>query len=173
MTHPSARQPSHPLSLELGAPIVCPEEMVIEDWIDYNGHLNMAYYNVIFDHGVDYVYDFLDIGESYAQSGIGSCFTMEVHVSYLQELSLGDGLEVRFQLLDYDHKRVHFFEQLFHKKEGYIAATSEQIGMHVDMQSRRSAPFPEKVLAKLEDLKQAHADLAIPPQVGHVIGIPK
>ena len=159
---------AHPL----GAPAICPAETVIADWIDYNGHLNMAFYNVIFDHGVDHVYDFLGIGAAYAEAGIGSCFTMEVHVHYLNELSLGDQVEVHFQLLDYDHKRLHFFEQLYHKREGFLAATSEQIGMHIDMQTRKSAPFPDAVLAKLEALKAAHADLAIPPQVGHVIGIP-
>ena len=159
---------THPL----GAPTICPTETVIKDWIDYNGHLNMAYYNVIFDHGVDHVYDFLGIGAAYAEAGIGSCFTMEVHVHYLNELSLGDDVEVHFQLLDYDHKRLHFFEQLFHKKEGFIAATSEQIGMHVDMQTRRSAPFPDDVLEKLSALKAAHSDLVVPDQVGHVISIP-
>jgi len=146
---------------------------VIPDWIDYNNHLNMAFYNVIFDKGVDHVYDFLGIGEDYTASGNGSCFTMEVHLHYLQELSLGDEVEVHFQLLDFDHKRVHFFEQMHHRGEGYIAATSEQIGMHVDMASRRSAPFPDEVLLRLEELRDAHAGLEIPAQVGHVIGIPK
>ena len=159
---------NHPL----GSPIICPTETVIEDWIDYNGHLNMAFYNVIFDHGVDHVYDFLGIGEAYAQSGIGSCFTMEVHVHYLNELSLTDEVEVHFQLLDFDHKRLHFFEQLYHKDEGYIAATSEQIGMHIDMKTRRSAPFPDDVINKLEELKEAHSRLIVPEQVGHVIAIP-
>lgn len=160
---------AHPL----GSPVVCPTERVIKDWIDYNGHLNMAYYNVIFDHGVDYLYDFLGIGADYAKSGVGSCFTMENHVHYLNELSLDDDVEIHLQLIDYDVKRVHFFEQLYHKKEGYLAATSEQLGMHVDMTTRRSAPFPDKVLAELEKLQAAHRALAIPPQVGHVIGIKK
>ena len=161
MTHP------------LGAPAVCPKEIIVPEWIDYNGHLNMAYYSVIFDHGVDHVYDFLGIGEDYAKSGVGSCFTMEVHIHYLSELSLNDPVEVHWQLLDYDHKRLHFFESMYHAQEGYLAATSEQIGMHVDMQTRRSAPFPDDVLKKLEALKNAHQELNVPEQVGHVIGIKK
>ena len=155
------------------APVICPEQTVIEDWIDYNGHLNMAFYNVIFDRGVDHVSDLLNIGAQYAKSGQGSCFTMEVHLHYLKELSLGDRVAVHFQLLDYDSKRIHFFEQLYHQGEGYLAATSEQIGMHVDMQTRRSAPFPDTVLDRLEQLKAAHSGLDVPPQVGHVIQIPQ
>ena len=157
----------------LGAPAVCPTQTVIEDWIDYNGHLNMTFYNVILDRGVDHVYDHLGIGEAYTQSGVGSCFTMEVHVHYLNELALGDEVEVHFQLLDFDHKRLHFFEQLYHRSEGYLAATSEQLAMHVDMASRRSAPFPEAALTRIEALHRAHSGLTVPDQVGHKIGITK
>ena len=163
---------SSDIQLTPGQRILCPTQAVIEDWIDYNGHLNMAFYNVIFDLGVDYVYDHLGIGESYAKSGVGSCFTMEVHLHYLQELALGVEVDVHFQLLDFDHKRLHFFEQMVHKQEGFIACTSEQIGMHVDMQTRRSAAFPAKTLEKLEALRDAHKSIEIPQQVGHQIGLP-
>jgi len=152
-------------------PLSGPTEQVIEDWIDYNGHLNMAFYHVVFDHGVDYVYDLLGVGESYAKEGLGSCFSLEAHVHYLQEVSLADELRVEFQLLDFDTKRLHFIQQLYHVEAGYLAATSEQITLHVDMQSRRSAAFPDDVLNKLEALKIAHAQLKVPEQVGHVIGI--
>lgn len=160
---------SHPL----GAPALCPEQTVIEDWIDYNGHLNMAFYNVIFDRGIDHAYDYLGIGEAYTKSGVGSCFTMEAHVHYLNELSLHDRVQVHIRLLDFDHKRIHLFEELYHVEQGYMAATSEQLGMHIDMQSRRSAPFPEQVLNLMEEWQAAHAGLEIPAQVGHVIGIPR
>lgn len=152
--------------------IVCPTQTVISDWIDYNGHLNMAYYSVIFDRGVDHVYDALGIGEAYARSGVGSCFTMEVHLHYLQELSLDDEVEVHFQLLNHDAKRIHFFEYLYHKQAGYLAATSEQLGLHVDMQTRRSAPFPTLALERLQQLKVAHSKLPLPDQAGHTIAIP-
>ena len=72
-----------------------------EDWIDYNGHLNMAYYNVIFDHGVDHFFDLLNIGAAYAASGVGSCFSLEVHCTTYRNLT-SDQVEVRLQLLDYD-----------------------------------------------------------------------
>ena len=156
----------------LGAPIICPAEYVIEDWIDYNGHLNLAYYNVIFDHGVDHMYDFLEIGEDYARSGIGSCFTLEVHINYLQELSLNDEVQVQIQLLNADHKRLHYFSSMFHVHEGYLAATSEHIALHVDMQTRKSAPFPAQAAEKIETLRLAHAHLPVPEQVGRVIKIP-
>jgi len=81
-------------------PIVCPQKTVDPAWIDYNGHMNMAYYNLIFDQCVDYVYDNIGIGAEYARTTGGSCFTLEIHVNYLQELVLEDPVRVTFQLLD-------------------------------------------------------------------------
>jgi acyl-CoA thioester hydrolase len=151
--------------------IICPRTRVHQAWIDYNGHMNMAYYNVVFDQGVDHVYDQLGVGAQYAQSGGGSLFTMEVHLHYLNELSLNDPIEVRFQLLDADSKRLHFFEEMYHAEKGYLAATSEQLALHVDMTSRRAAPFPRFIQDRVDRLLEAHATLPRPGQVGHIIGI--
>ena len=160
--------PSNPLEL---APLVSPTQTVIEDWIDYNGHLNMAFYNVIFDRAVDHFYDLLGVGAQYAESGAGSCFTMEVHVHYLNEVSLDDKLELHLQLLDYDSKRLHYFQQMYHKEQGYLAATSEQLALHVDLNTRRSGAFPQQVLDKLDAMATTHLRLDAPSQVGHRIGI--
>ncbi|MEM9623598.1 MAG: thioesterase family protein, partial [Pseudomonadota bacterium] len=140
---------------------------------DYNGHLNMAFYNVIFDRGVDHIFDYLDIGEAYARSGVGSGFIVQAHVQYLQELSLHDEVEVHFQLLDYDKKRLHFIEQLFHREQGYLAATSEQLGIHVDMQTRRATAFPDPVLEKLAELSTVHSKVPTPAQAGQLVRIKK
>lgn len=160
--------PSNPLE---PAPLVSPTQTVIEDWIDYNGHLNMAFYNVIFDRAVDHFYDLLGVGAKYAESGAGSCFTMEIHVHYLNEVSLDDELELHLQLLDYDSKRLHYFQQMYHKEQGYLAATSEQLALHVDLNTRRSGAFPQYVLDKLEAMATTHLRLEAPSQVGHRIGI--
>jgi len=154
------------------APIVCPLKSVQAEWIDYNGHMNMAYYNLVFDQCLDFVFDELGIGADYVKSRGGSCFTREIHVNYLRELSLGDPIRVTFQLLAWDSKRLHFFEQMYHADADYLAATSEQLSLHVDMHTRRTAPFPEEICGRLAALMESHGALATPEQVGHVIGIP-
>lgn len=151
--------------------IVCPEQRVVPAWIDYNGHMNMAYYNLAFDHALDHVYDQLGIGEAYVRSGQGTCFTAEIHVNYLQELLQDDPITITFQLLDWDGKRLHFFESMYHGSKGYLAATSEQLALHVDLGSRRSAAFPEEVQARLRALMALHEPLERPAQVGRVMGI--
>ena len=153
------------------SPITCPRQLVRPEWIDYNGHLNMAYYHVLFDKALDHVLDQIGVGEAYMRTSQGSCFALEVHVHYLQELSLGDPVDVRFQLLDYDSKRIHFIEQMVHGDQGYLAATSEQLSLHVSMQTRRASEFPQDVQTQLATMLADHAQLPRPEQVGHSIGI--
>ena len=152
--------------------IVCPARRVERAWIDYNGHMNMAFYNLVFDQALDSVFDRLGIGAEYVRSRHASVFTAEIHVHYLDELTLDDPLRVTFQLLDWDEKRIHYYEEMHHAEKGYLAATSEQIGLHVDMQTRRATPFPEDIQARLAELMALHAALPRPERVGHVMGIP-
>jgi acyl-CoA thioester hydrolase len=153
------------------SPVTCPEQRVEPAWIDYNGHLNMAFYHVLFDRALDHVYDLLGVGADYTRSGAGSCFTLEVHVNYLNELVQGDPVHITFQLLDHDSKRLHFYEEMFHGRTGELAATSEQLALHVDMGSRRSAPFPERIQNRIERLMRAHTQLPTPERVGQRMGI--
>ncbi|MGF7161378.1 acyl-CoA thioester hydrolase [Rhodoligotrophos appendicifer] len=142
-------------------------------WIDYNGHLNMAYYNVLFDLASDDAFDLFGLGKDYVKERQLSHYSLEVHVTYLRELGNNAPVKITLQLLDFDAKRCHFFQQMYHAEEGFLAATSEQICMHVDVQTKKSTPFPEDVLAKIKAMHEAHAHLPVPPQVGHVIGIPR
>ena len=155
------------------APLVAPEMRVIEDWIDYNGHMNMAFYNLVFDKAVDAMFARLGISEDYVLSQKASVFTAEIHVTYAQELALGDPIRVTCQLLDFDPKRIHVFMEMHHAEKGYLAATMEQIGIHVSMETRRAAPMPDWALDRLASLKASHARLPVAPQVGRVIGIPR
>src|SRR3981081_2094957 len=129
------------------APFV-PSVMAAEPaWIDYNGPLNMAYYNVLFDRAVDEAFELLGCGLDYVKSRNHSCFTAEVHVRYLRELSADDPVRVTFQLLDYDAKRIHYFDALLHRSDGWGSAPSENMSLHVDMAAKKTVPFPPEVAA--------------------------
>jgi len=154
------------------APFLCIDRRVEAAWIDYNGHMNMAYYNLVFDQALDQVFDELGIGADYVRSGGGSCFVVEIHVSYVQEVKLDDPLRITFQLLDWDEKRLHLFGEMFHAGQGYLAATSEQLVLHVDMESRKAGPFPADVQTQVARMMGAHGRLPQPEKVGHVMGIP-
>jgi acyl-CoA thioester hydrolase len=153
------------------APFVSSVMRVEPAWIDYNGHLNMAYYNVLFDRAVDEAYELIGCGADYVEQRRHSCFTVEAHVRYRRELRSGDPVRVTFQLLDFDVKRMHYFEQLFHV-DGWLAATSENMVLHVDMAAQKTVPFPEAITARLMRMKAAHAHLPLPDGVGRRIAMP-
>src|SRR3712207_6813214 len=154
------------------APFVSSLMRVEPSWIDYNGHLNMAYYNVLFDRAVDEAFDLLGIGADYVTAERHSCFTAEIHVRYLRELHAGDSVRVTFQLLDYDSKRIHYFEQLFHAVDGWVSATSENMSLHVDMEAKKTAAFPTEATKRLADMKASHARLPLPEAAGRRIAMP-
>lgn len=154
------------------APFVSSVMTVEPSWIDYNGHMNMAYYNVLFDKAVDEAYALVGIGAHYVTTRKRSFFTAEVHLRYLRELHAGDRVRVTFQLLDYDLKRLHYFEQLFHATEGWVSATSENMALHVDMEARKTAAFPPDVAERLAQMKASHAMLPRPEAAGRRIEMP-
>jgi acyl-CoA thioester hydrolase len=153
------------------APFVASPMRVEPGWIDYNGHLNMAYYNVLFDRAVDEVYELLGCGLAYVAASRHSFFTVEVHVRYLRELNAGDPVRVTLQLLGFDAKRLHYFEQLFHAEEAWLSATSENMALHVDMAARKTAPFPDAITTRLQRMKAAHANLPVPQGAGRRIAM--
>ncbi len=146
---------------------------VKDDWIDYNGHLNMAYYNVLFDTAVDQVFELLGMGQDYVSARKASFFSAEVHVCYLRELSAGMPVIATLQLVDHDAKRAHFYQELRHAGEGWLSATSEQISLHMDMEARKVAPWPADILKNVEALAAAHSALPRPERAGRHIEIRK
>ena len=156
----------------MDAPFVSSVMRIEPQWIDYNGHLNMAYYNVLFDRAVDETYEMLGIGLEYLKRTNHSTFTAEVHVRYLREIREGDPVRVEFQLLDYDAKRIHYFETLRHAEQGWVSATSENMTLHVDMGTKKVAPFPQSVLDRLAAMKAAHANLPPPEGAGRRVAMP-
>jgi len=141
-------------------------------WIDYNGHLNMAYYNVMFDRAIDELWLRLGIGPGYMWERQNSTFTAECHVRYLREIHLGDPVQVSILLVAADEKRLHTFEELRHAGEGWLSATSENMTVHIDMAARKTAPFPSDIRARVEALGSAHAALARPEGIGRKIAMP-
>ncbi len=156
----------------IAAPFTSSVMRVEDGWIDYNGHLNMAYYNVLFDRAVDEVYELLGLGLDYLKTRHHSTFTAEIHVRYLRELHARDPVRVTFQLLGFDAKRLHYFEELHHAEEGWLSATSENMALHVDMDARRTAAFPDEIMARLARMKAAHAALGVPHGAGRRIAMP-
>jgi acyl-CoA thioester hydrolase len=154
------------------APFVSSTMRVEPSWIDYNGHMNMAYYHVLFDRALDEGFSLLGLGPDYVEERRASFFAAEVHTLYRRELKVRDQVRVTLQLVDYDEKRIHYYMETRHALEGWVAASMEGLSLHVDMKTRKVSPFPSDIAANLAVMKAAHAHLSKPQALGRIIGIP-
>lgn len=144
-------------------------ETVRPEWIDYNGHMNVAYYLLAFDHATDAVLDHFGIGKAYVETAGRSLFVVEAHLSYAREVTEGDGLRFDSRILGADTKRLHLFHEMRHAGDGFLAATAEFMLVHVDMGLRRGTPFPPEVAERLAESAARHAILPPPHQSGRAI----
>jgi acyl-CoA thioester hydrolase len=155
----------------VAAPLSLHAEAVRPEWIDYNGHMNLAYYMLAFDHATDAFFDYIGIGASYLEAANASTFTLEAHITYEREMMAGAPMRFATQLLAHDARRLHYMHFMYHAGEGWLASTNELVSLHVDMTQRRSAPMPEPVRRRLDAIAAAHGKLARPEQAGRVISL--
>lgn len=155
------------------APFVSSVLRVEPPWIDENGHLNMAYYNVLFEHAIDQAFELLGLNQSYYTEGPGTIFIGEAHLRYRREVHLETPVRVTVQLIDYDAKRLHLYLEMRHASEGWLAATSELMALHIDKAERKVAPFPADIRDAIAVMHSAHAALPRPESLGSAIAVPK
>ena len=144
-------------------------EPVLPAWIDYNGHMNVAYYVLAFDHATDAVLAALGLGPSYADAAGKSIFVADMHVAFRREVHDGDMLRFESRLVGFDETRIHLFHTMFGGESSDPAATNEIMCAHVDLGSRRPISLPPERKSAVEALWQAQNDLELPAGVGRVI----
>lgn len=144
---------------------------VLPEWIDYNGHMNVAFYVLAFDKATDALLEHLGMDAAYVKDRNNSTFVVEMNVSYLREVHEGDPLRFSTQILGWADKKLHFYHRMYHADEGYLAATNEILMLHIDMDVRRSAPFPPDIRQKVVSLADAHCNTPLPDNVGRQLAI--
>jgi acyl-CoA thioester hydrolase len=152
-------------------PFVVHREAVRPEWIDYNGHMNVAYYVLAFDHAADALFDRLGLDAAYRARADFSTFALECHVVYRREVAAGDPLRFEVQMLDFDGRFFHYIAKMFHDRLNYLAAACEWICCGVDLATRRPAPLPDEVAARFRALYEAQRGMPRPPEAGRSIGI--
>jgi acyl-CoA thioester hydrolase len=161
------------MAMKQATPLMRFEATVLPEWIDSNGHMNLAYYVVVFDLATDLLFEHLGVGIPYRETTGNSCFTAETHTIYEREVTLGDRLFVNTRLLAADNKRLHYFHEMFHAEHRFRACVQELISLHVDMAIRRTAPFPAEQQATINAMLQSQAGVPFPPEAGRRITMPE
>ena len=160
-----------PDSVTLPAPLETAGGVVRPEWIDHNGHMNVAYYLMAFDEAVGELLDFVGLTRAHKRANNCATFVGDFHIHYARELLEGDPIRITHQLVDCDPKRIHLCQAMYHAEEGYLAARSELISLHIDMSVRRVSPMDPKIYERVAALREAHRALPAPPNQSRTIVI--
>jgi acyl-CoA thioester hydrolase len=144
---------------------------VLPAWLDYNQHMNVAYYLVAFELGIDDYKAIVGLDLAYIERELRSTVALESHITFQNEASLGEKLRVETRIIDFDGKRAHIYQELFRGET--LLATQETLSISFDLKARRSAPFEAHIATGYRELMAAQANLERPKWVGRSIGIGK
>ncbi len=146
---------------------------VLPEWIDVNDHMNVAYYVLAFDQGVDALWSRFGITDDHIKEYQSSTFAVECHVIYRRELKLDEAFFVTAQILAFDEKRIHQFQRLYHADGQYLAATAEWMNLHVDLETRRVTPWPQRILDDIQKVVAKQGDWPFPREAGRKMRVSK
>ena len=119
---------------------------IIKEWTDYNGHMNLSYYILVFDIGAEVILSKFKMGEHSAKTTKKSTMVVETHTTYNQEVKEGDEVDVFISYFDHDNKRLHYKLEMFDKVKNTLSATTEILALYIDLNIRKVAEFePEKI----------------------------
>lgn len=139
---------------------------VLPEWIDVNDHMNVAYYMLAFDQGVDSLWERFGITHDYINVSDSSTFAVESHITWQRELAVDEPYLISSQLLAYDEKRIHQFMRMYHAEKHFLAATSEWLNLHVDLSVRKVSPWPDPIREQIAKFAEQQGILDWPAEAG-------
>lgn len=149
--------------------------VVAPEWLDYNGHLNDAYYVLIFSHATDRLIDLIGMDDRWRRANGMTIYTLETHVRYLREVGAGVEVAVDCRLLELDGKRLRLFQGMRRSDDGTLLATAEMLIVSIDTRGDprgpRSAPWAPPVRERLEQFHARHAGEPLPEGAGRAISM--
>jgi len=151
--------------------IVITNATVLSSWLDYNDHMNVAYYIAAFDIGIDELKAVYGIDSNYIATEQCSTVALEAHITYQNEASLGEQIKIGSRILDFDGKRTHLYQEMHRGSD--LLATQETLSISFDLKVRKSRPFEPAIARNIEAMCNAQLALPRPRWAGRGIGIKK
>ena len=134
-------------------------QKIIKDWIDYNNHMNVSYYLLIFDKfGADTLNGIFKMGEHSAKTTGKSTMIVESNITYNQELKIDDEVDVNLIYFDHDKKRLQYKMEMIHKEKKYLASTIEVLALYVDLNTRKVSEFETEKVNLMDDYIKTNQD---------------
>ena len=149
-------------------------QKVLSEWIDYNGHMNVAYYTLAFDKALDFFFeDVLGIGPTFVEKNKEGPFALKASYNYFSELLEEESFFVDISILDFDSKRVHVFGEMRKNKSLELSAIFETVLMNMDLSARTVKQYPDRVLELFSIFKSSLVVDNIPIEIGKKITLKK
>ena len=117
---------------------------IIKEWTDYNNHMNLSYYILVFDLGAEVMLSKFQMGEHSAKTTKKSTMVVETHTTYNNEVKEGDNVDVFLSHLDHDNKRIHYKLEMYDKNKNVLSATTEVLSLYIDLNVRKVAEFEKE-----------------------------
>ena len=126
-------------------------QIIKKEWTDYNEHLNMAYYVLIFDKTWEVILEKFKMGEHSAKNTKMSTMVVETHTTYNNEVRQGDEVEIVLTFFDHDKKRLHFRLEMLEKNTKKLSATMEWVSLYVNLKERKVAEFEDEKVQIMDE----------------------
>ena len=116
-------------------------QKILNKWVDYNNHLNMAYYVLIFDEAWEVMLEQFKMGSHSAETTNRSTMVVETNTQYISEVKENDEVDLMLTFFDHDKKRLHLKLEMIEKKTQKLSATMEWISLYIDLDIRKVTEF--------------------------------
>ena len=128
---------------------------IINEWTDYNGHMNLAFYILVFDKGAEIILSKFKMGEKSAQTTKKSTMAVESHTTYNNEVKENEEVDVYLSYFDHDKKRLHYKLEMYEKSKNILSATTEVLSLYIDLNLRKVTEFEnEKIMIMDQFIKE-------------------
>ena len=124
---------------------------IVKEWTDYNNHMNLSYYILVFDLGAEVILSKFQMGEQAAKTTKKSTMVVETHTTYNNEVKEGNEVDVYLSHLDHDKKRIHYKLEMYEKNKNVLSATTEVLSLYIDLNVRKVAEFEEEKKVIMDD----------------------
>jgi acyl-CoA thioester hydrolase len=126
-------------------------QIIKKEWTDYNNHMNMAYYVLVFDQIWEVILEKFKMGEQSAKSTKMSTMVVETHTTYNNEVKEGNEVEINLTFFDHDKKRLHFKMEMIEKSSKKLSATLEMLSLYIDLDKRRVTEFEDEKVKLMDN----------------------
>ena len=126
-------------------------KIIIKDWIDYNGHMNLSYYILVFDMGAEVILSKFQMGEQAAKTTKRSTMVVETHTNYIKEVKENDEVIISLSHVDHDKKRLHYKLEMYERSKNILSATTEVLALYINLDERKVSEFENEKIKIMND----------------------